>query len=423
MLDEKLRECIVKLMFSKDNSFWGYIFSRVARVPDSNLPTVMGVTTVDCESFQLMYNPELLRDAEDNQIMVVLQHEGVHLLNMHLPRLLRIFGKETNLAKEKQNIASDWNIACDISANELIGLEQPFKFGHCEIRPLTASMFGLPEGKTAEWYYEYIRKNGKKVSAVMSSSGSASRLDDHSGWWKCTEKVPDVLAASRKLESFSKQLIAEAANECRGNLPMGIKEIIDELLSVGELQYYELIRKLVKGSLLTKWQKCLTRINRKRVYTFVTSKEDFIPEIPPFPGRKRDFSYYIGLLLDTSGSMSASDIRRGLSSIRDILENDRSCKITVIEVDAQVQKVYDVKKIADIQYDVRGRGGTYLSPALWKFKELGVDVVLAFTDGYCEDLSNTPRSVLPKKIIWIITSNGSCREISNTGFILRLPDK
>ncbi len=172
---------------------------------------------------------------------------------------------------------------------------------------------------------------------------------------------------------------------------------------------------------MTKFQRCFTRINRKRTYSFAISPNPNMPIICPFPGKSRDFSFNIGILLDSSGSMSLDDIMEGLSGVKNIIENDRHCKTTIIECDAQIQKEYVCKRLKDIDFQIKGRGGTTLFPALSRFKDLDVDVVLAFTDGFCENVNEIARRFLPKKIIWVITNNrGTAEHINKTGFVVTL---
>ena len=93
---------------------------------------------------------------------------------------------------------------------------------------------------------------------------------------------------------------------------------------------------------------------------------------------------------------------------------------TVLEVDAGVEKEYDCKKIRDIQYNIKGRGGTTLGPGLIRAKELSCDVCLAFTDGYTENINMISRKQLPKKIIWVINQGGTTQNINKTGCIVNI---
>ena len=118
--------------------------------------------------------------------------------------------------------------------------------------------------------------------------------------------------------------------------------------------------------------------------------------------------------------MSNDDIKEGLSGIKNIIEKDRYCHTTVLEVDVGVEKEYVARKVRDIQFNIKGRGGTTLGPGLFRAKELACDVCLAFTDGYTENINKYPRKNLPKKIIWVINKGGTAKNLNETGFVVRI---
>jgi predicted metal-dependent peptidase len=229
-------------------------------------------------------------------------------------------------------------------------------------------------------------------------------------------------ALSRKLEQNVRKIIKDSVkhfSKDRGNLPSHIAELIEQALGPPKVPYYQIIRRLVRGSRLSKFQRSPTRINRKRTYTFHLEGSS-LPQISPFPGKKRDFTFDIVILIDTSGSMSPDQIAEGLSGVKNIIENDKYCYTTVLEVDAGVEKEYQCKRIKDIQFNVKGRGGTVLRPGLERAKQLGCDICLAFSDGYVDDINSVPRKYLPKKLVWIITENGSVEHVNKSGYVIKL---
>jgi predicted metal-dependent peptidase len=140
----------------------------------------------------------------------------------------------------------------------------------------------------------------------------------------------------------------------------------------------------------------------------------------PFPGKQRDFTFDIVIVLDTSGSMSDDDVKEGLSGVKNILEKDRHCYTTILEVDAGVEKEYVCKRVHDIQFNIKGRGGTTLGPGLERARELRCDVCLVFTDGFTENINMISRKKLPKKIIWVIGKNGTAQNVNQTGFVVHI---
>ena len=423
---ERLKNMIAKMALK--NSYWGYLFARVRRMASEQIPSIMGVAPMKDGTISLLYHPELLATTEDDEVKLVIEHEGMHILQKHIPRLLRILSNEIDdEAKfEKSRI---WNIASDCAINPVIGMPAELKIGGRPFQPCFPSLYDLPDKKASEFYYNELMKQlqaESKAQGGETSENFEGRFDvigDHSQWKSITKQVSDVSSLSRKIDSYVREIIKDSSKNFekkRGTLPGYIKELIDEALAPPQAPYYQIIRKLVKGSRLSKFKRAFTKVNRKRTYVFAIGEHKNLPQISPFPGRTRDFSFNIVVVIDTSGSMSPDDIKEGLSGVKNIIENDRHCKTTVIEVDTKIGKEYVVKHVRDIDFEVSGRGGTEIFPGLERAKELKPDVALCFTDGYCENLNNIPRKLFPRKTIYVIQENGTPENVNERGYIVRI---
>jgi predicted metal-dependent peptidase len=453
---ERLRDLIIQLTFA--DSYWGYLFSRVRRV-ELDMPYAMGIAPMPDGTINLLYDKQKVDGSDDFTIFKILEHEGMHILNKHLSRFFRILADEIS-GYEKERKEGIMMYAADMAVNTQMNIPKVLKVGGRDYPLVFPDLYDLPPKKTMEFYYVELLKqanqsqsggSGKKGKSGKQgnqkgqsggqsnqgndqsesqsgggndeSDGKGSLLDDHSQWAEAAKECEDLHSMSRKLDNFSTNIVLEAYRSVsdRGKLPAGIVQMIQDALAPARAPYYQIIRKLVRASRMTKFERCFTRINRKRTYAFTIGSDPNKPVICPFPGKSRDFSFDIGILLDSSGSMSLEDIMEGLSGVKNIIENDRHCKTTIIECDAQIQKEYVCKRLKDIDFQIKGRGGTTLFPALSRFKDLDVDVVLAFTDGYCESINNIARRLLPKKIIWVITNNrGTAENINKTGFVVTL---
>jgi len=270
-------------------------------------------------------------------------------------------------------------------------------------------------------------KTAKIIKCQLQLPGGEG-FSDHKSWTEGStpgsiKGVADLSALSRKVDQHIQNIVKESVksfNKDRGTIPAHIAELIQSALAPPKAPYYQIIRKLVRGSRFSKFKRSPTKINRKRTYVFTLKDNKCIPQISPFPGKTRDMTFDICVLIDTSGSMSQDDILEGLSGVKNIIEKDRHCYTTVLEVDAKVEKEYTVKRLRDIQFNIKGRGGTTLYPGLKRARELNPDVCLAFTDGYTENINNIPRKLLPKKLIWVITPDGSSDNVNETGYIVRI---
>jgi len=403
---DRLKNLIAKFVLKYN--YWGYLFSRIRRTPSTGFGSIMGVRAEMDGTLSLMYEPTLMSGTDDENLTKVIEHEGMHLLNKHIPRLIRILSNETDISRKGLKIKV-WNVASDCAANMQMKLFDPVIIDGKPWPPQLPSMWDMPDNEMTETYFYWLLQN-KVVDVEIPMIGG------HDGWSNL-KGVSDLSSLARKLDHHIQDIIRESAktfNRERGTLPSHIADLIQGALSPPKAPYYQIIRKLVKGSRYTKYKRSPTRINRKRVYVFKLGGK-VIPKISPFPGKARDVTFDIGVLIDTSGSMSNEAILEGLSGVKNIIEKDRHCYTTVLECDACVEKEYQVKKIKDIQFDIKGRGGTTLRPGLERARELGVDVCLAFTDGFTEDINAIPRKALPKKIIWVLGPGSSAKSLNQTG--------
>ena len=430
---DRLQEIIARFVLKYN--YWGYLFSRIRRVPVSfqQLGSIMGVAPEKGGTIVLLYEPNLMAQTDDKEITKIIEHEGMHVLNKHIPRLLRVIANETT-EKGKQKKIAAWNIAADCSVNTQANIREPIVIAKQPWPPQLPEMHELTPNQTTEGYYlELLEKKNKEEKeqgqgdgeGEGNGKGMSSAFNDHDQWQKGTADVADLNSLSRKIDQHISNIVKDSAkhfNKDRGNIPGHIASLIEAALLPPKAPYYQIIRKLVRGTRISKFKRTPTRINRKRTYAFTLGKGDksMIPQISPFPGKTRDTTFNIVVLIDTSGSMSNDDVREGLSGVKHIIEKDRHCYTTVLEVDAGVEKEYEVKRVKDIQFDIKGRGGTVLTPGLNRARELNCDVCLAFTDGYVEDINGSSRKYFPKKIIWVITPNGSADRVNRTGFVVKI---
>jgi predicted metal-dependent peptidase len=414
---ERLKNLIAQHVLKYN--YWGYLFSRIRRSADPYLPSIMGVAPEMDGTITLHYRPELVDKTDDKQVLRVLEHEGMHLLNHHIPRGLKVWYSETDMQRRaiKMNIM---NIAADCAVNEQAKLTEDFIIAGNPWPPQLPKLHNLPSGKITEWYYLELLKNTKVTEIPFYGEGG---MDGHQGWAKAASGSADPSSLARKVQNNVQRIVRESAktfNKDRGTLPAHIASLIEEALKPPKAPYYQIIRRLVRGSRLSKFKRSHTKINRKRTYVFTIGNELSIPEISPFPGRTRDFTFDIAVLIDTSGSMGKEELAEALSGVKNIIENDKHCKTTVLECDAAVHKEYVVKKVRDIDPKLKGGGGTTMRPGLIRAKELGVDVCLGFTDGYTENINAIARKYLPKKLIWVVSKDGSVENLNRTGFVVKL---
>jgi len=419
---ERLKNLISQMILTQ--SYWGYLFGRIRRVSSDTLPSIMGVCPEKDGTLSLKFRPEMMENTDDDTLKIILEHEGLHVLNKHVPRLLRIISNEISMPLKKEK-ADVWNTASDCAANELMGMPDELMIDGTPWQMCKPELYELPEKQAVEFYFNALweKKQDSEDNEHYGEGEVYDTLDDHGPWSEVVNEVSDVSSLSRKVDNYSKSMIGSALKmfgKSRGELPSYMRALIEEALRPPKAPYFQIVRNLVVGTRLSKFKRHFSKINRKRTYVFAIGDKN-IPQISPFPGRTRDFTFNIGIVLDTSGSQSLEDIQEGLSGCKNIIENDRHCKVTILEVDTRIHNEYEIKKLRDIQFEVKGRGGTRLSPGLERCKELNVDVAIVFTDGWCENINSLSRSKFPKKIIWVIEGkDGTAENVNQTGYIVRI---
>jgi len=325
---ERLRDLIIQLTFA--DSYWGYLFSRVRRV-ECDMPFAMGITPTSDGTINLLYDKKKIDGSDDFTVIKILEHEGMHILNKHLSRFFRILADEiSNYEKERKRHLMMY--AADMAVNTQMKIPKVLKVGGQDYRLVFPDLYGLPPKKTMEFYFLELLKEPdqlKQTSMTINFKGDCSSqkgkvgkdqqanknnqdsqgeesktdgsqsdenqtdgegkgqlLDDHSKWIETAEECEDLHSMSRKLDNFSTNIVLEAYRSVsdRGKLPSGIIQMIQDALAPARAPYYQIIRKLVRGSRMTKFERCFTRINRKRTYSFAISPNPNKPMICPFPG-------------------------------------------------------------------------------------------------------------------------------------------
>lgn len=512
--DIRLKGMMAKWVLRYD--YFGFLFSLIRRKALVGLKNPAAIAPTPDGKLELLYNPILIAGTSDEYVDEILHHEGLHVLNKHISRMMRLIA---DLPKHQQDAHIKLiNVACDCAVNSQGKIKNPLIIAGTPFELHFPDKHGLEPDRMMESYYytllERQREQGSQdgdkseegeesnenkdndddtpdnssnsenndndnddtdnnesesgkgdnddenpadddgkggsptdegdpddVGEGESTGGGEpqdgepqkgdpqqsdnSDLGNHHHWMN--EDIVDPHALSRQIDTYTQRVIKESAknfqrSKARGQMPGYLQDLIELALKPVPIPYYEIIRQLVRGSKIGKYKRSSTHINRKRTYVFQIAGAN-VPLISPFPGRKRDMTFKIGIIIDTSGSQTPEDIIDGLSGCKSIIEKDRDCETTLLEVDTQIHKEYEVKKVSDIDFEVKGRGGTTLMPGIERCRELNVDVCLCFTDGYTENFNEIDRRLFPKRMIWVITPNGTDQALNKVGFVVWLPER
>jgi predicted metal-dependent peptidase len=140
-------------------------------------------------------------------------------------------------------------------------------------------------------------------------------------------------------------------------------------------------------------------------------------------GKVKDRTFDLLVVADVSGSMSHDALISTIGEVRHICDVTKT-DVDLIQVDTFAHDPEKLSKKTKI-LERKGTGGTYLSAALDKANEHGLNynAVVVVTDGGLLSSDVSKFRALNKKIIWLIESNGYILDEMNEGkmqsFILK----
>lgn len=189
-------------------------------------------------------------------------------------------------------------------------------------------------------------------------------------------KTHDIWRQCKKDYNFEelKQLTKKVANNSnRGKIPTSLEKAIKNLNEKPEISWSEYLKKIV-GTLPMGYKKTITRKDRRQ------------PDRLELRGKLPNHVAEILVAIDISGSIIDKEIEKIMIEIFSIVKN-HSCKITIVECDDEIRRVYTAKSIKDIKPKTHRKGGTAFSPVFQYIydKKLRNHLLVYFTDGMGEE--------------------------------------
>ena len=313
---------------------------------------------VNVEVAEIYVNPAA--GLSDEELKFVLAHEYLHAGLGHYHRCQ---GRNPYL----------WNVACDFVINGWLIEMQVGQF------PASGGLYDEDlKGKSAEEIYDEIVKELRRYSKLSTFRGYGKG---------------DMMGGSRRfgaaasLDDFFRSALQQGleyhTEGGRGYVPAGLIEEIRALAMPPIPWNVELGR----------WFDLhFAPIERRRTYARPSRRQGSTPDIPRpryVLGEFPEYSRTFGVVLDTSGSMSARLIGYALGAIASYAAAKEVPFARVVFCDAEA---YDAGYLApeDVagKVEVKGRGGTILQPGinlLQNAKDFPKDApILIITDGYVE---------------------------------------
>lgn len=362
---EDLEAVIIHLLRNK-GIFYASLITQMRRIKTDKLPAAAGVAVVNGR-IELYWNPKYLREKTKSikERVAILEHECKHLIFNHIAREA---GRDHKL----------WNIATDLTINQ--GIDN---LPDWVVTPKTIEQqmgIKVPKGLTSEAYYSLLKQNSDSMEFSDNGDGSTHvTIKDGKGNVKgefdiespgMHDKWEESSQDGEMTEEVIKQAVQKAQETTErhaGTVPGDVQQYIDELMKPPVIPWWSIVRKWVGTRVRSGAKFSLKRPNR-RYGEFQKGK---------IPVRKLNVAFVI----DTSGSVQDEELQEFIVEMKAIMSSYKS-KVTVIECDYNVQKVYQLTPHMKIDTKFKGRGGTSFKPPFEYIEEnkLPIDLLIYFTD-------------------------------------------
>lgn len=362
--------------------YYGFFLIMLNKVWRNDIPTA-GVSKNGI-NFQLAINEDFWMGLSEMHQMGLLKHELLHIA----------FGHLTSFKSFKNHRLA--NVAMDMEINQYIDKDW-LPEGGIDID--NYEDLNLERKAGCRYYYDKLNQfqDEKDKNGTCGNEGMDKLLDqvangegpDHSTW----EEFEDLSEAEKKLiEKQLQKVLADAKEQTikkRGNVPGEIEGvIIIEEIVAPKFDWRGYIRRFtgVSTKVFTK------KIRRKENRRFSDN-----------PGLKIKMKQHMLLAIDTSGSVSDSELQEFMGEIHHIYKV--GVDVTVVQCDTTIRSIEPYKGKHEI--NVAGRGGTEFDPVLdyYNANQKKYTSLVYFTDGECYT------SVIPKgNVLWVLSERSHMNE-------------
>ncbi len=406
-------------LISERDSYYGYFLMNMQFSVNFGVNSIAGIKL---NTFPPVFesNPLLLCKFKLKEILYVICHEIDHIVLNHPAEMVK-----ANPTHDEQTFY-EFNLAADASVNDRINheikaesraflsapdglitstaLKKMYDLKHIIPMENYAYYFNLISGKkekdnrSGNGQNSVMQQQNQKDGTAQSGQGDAGesenivtaancgQLADHN--WEAGSDPEDAQAVVRELVNSAVDMMSE---ESRGRMPAHFMSRVELINKPPVLSWQAILKKYI-GTISANKRTTRMRLNRRQ------------PERFDLSGRVDDKVLKIAVAIDTSGSVNDHMISQIFNEIFAILAK-RKHEITVIECDAEVQRVYRAKNAGEIQKKVAGRGGTMFTPVIEyinKDKYFRDALLIYFTDGFGEREIPKPKTY---RNLWVVFDN------------------
>jgi len=362
--DHIVREKIVgaRIALLLKAPFFGNLATRLQLVnADDWCPTA----ATDGRKFY--YNSEFLKKMPAKQLEFLMGHEVLHCVYDHM-------GRRGERDPQLWNIADDYCVNQDL-LDQRIGEKIPVGLYEPKYR-----------GWSAEEVYDDLYKNAEKIDIDdlvdqlldehLDGDGDSGDGENDGEEKKEGQGRPKLSEEERKQirdEIKEAVMAAAAASDGAGNLPAGVRRIIQDM-TAPKLNWRELLRMQLESTI-------------KSDYTWMRASRRGWYMDAVMPGQRPDELIDVAIGIDASGSIDERMLRDFLAETQGIMDQFQSYRIHIFTFDTRVYNPaqYNSDNLDTMcDYEVSGGGGTDFDAIFNYLKEEQIEPkrLVVFTDGY-----------------------------------------
>jgi len=364
-LDREVREKLItaRVGLLLRASFFGNLATRLKLV---NADEWCGTAATDGRNFY--YNSRFIDLLKPKEVEFLFGHEVLHCVYDH-------FGRRGDRDPMLFNVANDYAVNGDLKKHRVGEF----------ITSVPCLYDSKYEGMSSEEIYDDLYENAEKINLSdlidkllddhMDGEGN-SDTDEDGDEKDGRGKKPKLSAEERqKIRDEIKEAVmaAAAASDGAGNLPAGVRRIIQDM-TAPKLNWRELLRMQLESTI-------------KSDYTWMRASRRGWHMDAVMPGQRPDELIDVAIGIDASGSIDERMLRDFLAETQGIMDQFQSYRIHIFTFDTRVYNPaqYNSDNLDTMcDYEVSGGGGTDFDAIFNYLKEEQIEPkrLVEFTDGY-----------------------------------------
>jgi len=363
-LDREVREILItaRVGLLLKASFFGNLATRLKLV---NADEWCATAATDGRNFY--YNTRFIKMLKPKEVEFLFGHEVLHCVYDH-------FGRRGDRNPQLWNIADDFCVNADLKKHHVgeFITSVPCLYDH------------KYDGMSAEEVYDILYEKADKIDIndllnrmiddhmdgddEQDGGGGGDGDQEGKGRPRLTQEERQQIK-----DEIKEAMLAAASASDAGNIPAGVKRLIQELTEP-KMNWRELLRMQLESTI-------------KSDFTWMRASRKGWHMDAVMPGMKVDPMIDIAIAIDASGSIDERMLKDFLGEVQGIMDSFPAYRIHIItfDTDAYNPAQYDSDNLDDIcDYEVSGGGGTDFDCIFKYLKDHEIEPkrLVVFTDGY-----------------------------------------